>query len=82
MRACCRPSADEQVADRVPGEDGGPLGRPQALGVEGVGDLRGRAPGGEQFFGALAEPGEVAQLGQGRDRAGDAARRCGGRRPR
>ena len=34
----------EQVVDRVPGEDSGALGRPQALVVEAVGDLRGRAP--------------------------------------
>jgi hypothetical protein len=52
----------------------GALGRPQALGVEALGDLGGRAPGGGEFRSALPEPGVVAQLGQAGDGAGDAAR--------
>ena len=66
----------EQVAGRAGGEGGGALGRPQSLGVEALGDLGGGASGSGQFLGTLPELREVAQLGQGRDRPGDAACRA------
>jgi hypothetical protein len=53
----------EQVTGRALGEGRSALGRPQSLGVEAPGDLRGGASGSGQFRSTLPELREVAQLG-------------------
>lgn len=61
----------QQVADRVRGEDRAALGRPEALGVEPLRDLRDGESAVGQFAGPRGQLGIVAELSQAGHRPGD-----------